>query len=285
MTNLQAKPVVQSLRDNLEQEIMELKEAGKIPTIGIIRVGCRPDDVYYENYIIKNCQNIGIEARTYLLDDNICMEDFTKILREVNEDPMVHGIMILRLLPKQLDEEELQHIIDPDKDIDCMNPSNLAKVFAGDMSGLLPCTSAAVIETLKHYKINLQGTNVVVVGRSMVVGMPLSIMLLKEDATVTICHSETRNMAEICKRSDILVAAIGKAKFIDEKFITARSIVIDVGINDAGDGKICGDVDYESVAGHVQAITPVPGGIGPVTTVILLKNAVKACRNQLLRKN
>jgi methylenetetrahydrofolate dehydrogenase (NADP+)/methenyltetrahydrofolate cyclohydrolase len=199
----------------------------------------------------------------------------------VNEDKNVHGILIFRPLPGQLDEEVIKYLIDPDKDIDCMNPCNLAKVFEGDTEGLVPCTPAAVIETFKHYQIELQGANVVVIGRSLVVGKPLSMMLLKENATVTICHSKTKNMAEIAKKADIIVAAIGKAKFVTEQYVNEHSIVIDVGINDAGDGKMCGDVDYEALENIVRAITPVPGGVGSVTTSILLRRCA-GCRKQTL---
>jgi len=279
--SLQAKPVVQAIKDELQKEITVLQAAGIRPRLAIIRAGNRPDDIYYENSIIKNCQNIGIEVKVHALAESISLAEFKEILLEANEDREVHGIMIFRPLPAQLDEEELKYLISPLKDVDCMSPLNLAKVFAGDLSGLLPCTPAAVMETLKYYQIKLQGANVVVVGRSMVVGKPVSMMLLKENATVTICHSKTKDLAEICKNADVLVAAMGKARFINEDFVSAKSVVIDVGINDTGDGKICGDVDYDKVKDVAAAITPVPGGIGSVTTTMLLKNIVLACRDIL----
>lgn len=279
---LNAKPVVAAMKNMLLEEISQLKTTGITPTLGIIRVGDRPDDVYYESSIIKNCDSLGIETKTYTLEQNISMEDFVTVVEEANHDSAIHGILIFRPLPKQLDEDVIKHIINPAKDIDCMSPQNLAKVFEGDTQGMVPCTPAAVVETLKHYEVNLQGANVAVVGRSLVVGKPLSMMLLQENATVTICHSKTKDMPEITKKADIVVAAIGKAKFIDDKYISEKSIVIDVGINDAGDGKICGDVDYENVADKVSAITPVPGGIGTVTTTILLKHVVLACKKLAL---
>lgn len=278
---LSAKPVVQAMKNQLQEEVSQLKAAGVTPTLGIIRVGNRPDDVYYENSIIKNCQSIGIESKTYTLDLEIEMEAFTNVLRQVNEDPSVHGILIFRPLPKQLDENVIKYIIDPDKDIDCMSPLNMAKVFEGDMRGLVPCTPAAVMETLKHFDIKLQGANVVIMGRSLVVGKPLSMMLLQENATVTICHSKTKDLEGISKQADIIVAAMGKAKLVNGNYVTAQSVVIDVGINDAGDGKICGDVDYDDVVDRVESITPVPGGIGSVTTTILLKHVVIACKGKL----
>lgn len=275
---LNAKPVVQAMKENLRQEVCILKARGVNPALGLIRVGGHQDDIYYEKNIVRNCENLGIAAQTYPLDFNISMEEFTDVLTRVNNDKIVHGIMIFRPLPKQLDEEVIKHLIESRKDIDCMNPLNLAKVFAGDLSGLLPCTPAAVMAILSHYGVNLSGANVVVMGRSLVVGKPLSMMLLKENATVTICHSKTKDMAGIAKKADIIVAAMGRAKMIDEQYISQNSIVIDVGINDVGDGRIYGDVDYNAIGDMVKAITPVPGGVGSVTTTILLQNAVKASK-------
>lgn len=278
---LKAKPVIEELKNQLTQEVSQLQASGISPTLGIIRVGDRPDDVYYENSIIKNCQGIGIETKTYTLDLDIGQEQFIKVLSEVNEDKSVHGILIFRPLPKQLDEDVIKYVIDPAKDIDCMHPLNLAKVFEGDMTGLIPCTPAAVMETLKHYDIKIQGANVVIMGRSLVVGKPLSMMMLKDNATVTICHSKTKDLPEIAKKADIIVAAMGKAKLVNENYVSENSIVIDVGINDAGEGKICGDVDYDAVVDKVKSITPVPGGVGSVTTTILLKHVVLACKNSM----
>jgi len=276
---LHAKPVVQAIKENIQQDISMLKGKGVTPVLGIIRVGSRPDDVYYENSIVKNCQSIGIRTQSYALDQNIEMKEFTAILQGINADPMIHGILIFRPLPQQLDENVIKHIIHPDKDIDCLNPLNLADVFEGNTGGLVPCTPAAVMETLKHYEIGLKGANVVVIGRSLVVGKPLSMMLLQENATVTICHSKTQNLPQIAREADILVAAMGKARFINDQYVSRQSIVIDVGINDPGNGQICGDVDYDAVQERVAAITPVPGGIGTVTTTILLKHVVMACKN------
>lgn len=282
---LNAKPVVQAIKNNLREEADQLKLGGVQPTLGIIRVGSRPDDVFYENSIIKNCQSIGIETKKYILDQNVGMQEFKEVLRAANQDTLVHGILLFRPLPKQLDEIVIKYVINPAKDIDCMHPLNLAKVFEGDTQGLVPCTPAAVMEMLKHYEINLQGANVVIMGRSMVVGKPLSMMLLQENATPTICHSKTRNMQEISQRADIIIAAMGKAKLIDDSYITGDSVVIDVGINDAENGKICGDVNFEEVVDKVQSITPVPGGVGSVTTAILLRHVILACKNQINSKS
>ncbi|MEN6327882.1 MAG: bifunctional 5,10-methylenetetrahydrofolate dehydrogenase/5,10-methenyltetrahydrofolate cyclohydrolase [Syntrophomonas sp.] len=270
------------MKNQLQQEISRFIAHGITPTLGIIRVGNRPDDVYYENSIIKNCQSIGMRTKSYALEQNIEIEEFTEKLLQANEDKEVHGILIFRPLPSQLDEKVIDQIINPDKDIDGMNPLNIARILGGDTAGLVPCTAAAIMEILKYYNINLKGTNVAVVGMSMVVGKPLSMMLLKENATVTMCHIETKNVPEITKKADVIVVAIGKAKLIDTQYVTPKSIVIDVGINKTKDGRICGDVDYEAVKDKVRAITPVPGGVGSVTTVILLKHVVEACLGQLV---
>ena len=277
---LRAGPVVQALKESIREKVRALKDKGVFPTIGIVRIGQRPDDVYYESNIIKNCQSVGIEAKAYIADKNVGREDFYDLVREVNNNAGIHGILVFRPLPAHVDENIVRDLIDSSKDIDCMSPVNLEKVFEGKQDALMPCTPAAVMETLKFYDYPLRGAKVAVIGRSLVVGKPLAMMLLAEDATVTICHSRTNNMSEITKQADIVVAAIGKTKMIDAKYFTENSVVIDVGINDAGDGNINGDVDYEGVLGKVKAITPVPGGIGTVTTAILLKNAIIACEKQ-----
>jgi len=182
-------------------------------------------------------------------------------------------------MPAHLDQGRISKAIDPAKDIDCMSPENLEKVFEGNAAGFAPCTPKAVIEILKGYQIPLKGANIVIAGRSMVVGKPLAMLLLNEDATVTICHSKTKDMPAVTRNADIVVAAIGKARFMNSDFFNPDSIVIDVGINDTGDGKICGDVDYDQVIDKVKAISPAVGGVGSITTTILLSHVVQACEN------
>ena len=274
---LAAKPVVQDLKEKIRNEINTLTLSGIKPTIGIIRVGDRPDDVAYEKSIIKSSQSMGIECEVFAVDQAVSNRKLSQLIKQVNADKHIHGIMVFRPLPPQIDIDKIKYLIDPDKDIDCMNPLNLAKLFEGKNDGFVPCTPAAVMETLKHYQVPLKGANVVIIGRSLVVGKPLSIMLLQEDATVTVCHSKTRNLAETAQKADILVAAMGKARFVD-KFVNRDQVVIDVGINQAENDGICGDVDYEKAAHLVQAITPVPGGVGTVTTSILLKHVVQAAK-------
>ena len=274
---LTGKPVVEHLRGNIKARVAKLKDRNIVPTILIIRVGNKEDDVFYERSILKNCSLLGIEGRVKELPKNVSMGELIKIIEDANDDENIHGIMMFRPLPEHLNQKEILEKINPKKDIDGMTPVSLEKIFEGDDSGFSPCTPKAVIEMLKYYDIPLQGANVVVAGRSQVVGKPLAMLLLKENATVTICHSKTKNMSSITLNADVVVAAIGKAKFMNEEYFTESSIVIDVGVNDDGNGKICGDVDYDNAFGKVKALSPPTGGVGTITTTILLEQAVKAC--------
>ena len=276
---LTGKPVVESLRENIKSRVATLGEKNITPTLLLIRVGEREDDLSYERSILKNCDLLGIKINVMQLPVEITMEEIRKVFEEANKDSNIHGIMIFRPLPDHLDPEEIQNLIDPAKDIDCMSPVNLEKVFEGNSDGFAPCTPKAVIELLKHYEIPLQGANVVVAGRSLVVGKPLGMLLLDENATVTICHSRTKDMPSVTAKADIVVAAIGKAKFMNEEYFSEDSIVVDVGINDDGNGSICGDVDFDNVFDKVKALTPAIGGVGLITTTLLLGHVVQACEN------
>lgn len=275
---LKGKAVADEIKAKVKAEVSSLRERGITPTVGIVRMGSRPDDIAYERGILKNCQSVDIESKVYEVDVNTPMDEFVKLIEEINEDKNVHGILIFRPLPQQIDEEKIRHIINPDKDIDCMSPLNLEKVFEGDMSGFVPCTPKAVVEILKHYNVPLVGANVAVVNSSLVVGRPLSMMLLGEKATPTICHSKTKDLQSITAKSDVVVTAVGRSKMFNEGYFSSNNVVIDVGINDDGNGGICGDVDYDNVLEKVKAITPVPGGVGSVTTSILLHHVVVACK-------
>lgn len=277
---LSGKDVAVNVKNYTSEESKALREKGVIPTLAILRVGNRQDDIAYERGIIKNCESVGVESKVFELPEDVSMEGFVEALEGLNKDEKIHGILIFRPLPKQLDEEKIKYIIDPKKDIDCMNPNNMVKIFEGELDGFTPCTPAAVMEILKHYNIPLNGANTVVLGRSMVVGKPLSMMLLNENATVTICHSRTKNLKQVVAGADIVVAAIGKAKFVDKDYIKPGAVVIDVGINVDEDGKMCGDVNYDEVAEVAGEITPVPGGVGSVTTSLLLKHVIKAAKCQ-----
>lgn len=276
---LKGQPVVQKIKNKIKEDVYELKQKGLKPTLGIIRMGERPDDIAYEKGILKNCISVGIGSKVFEIDRKASMNELTKLITRVNEDINIHGILIFRPLPDHIDVEIIRTLISPQKDIDCMNPINLEKVFKGDMDGLVPCTPKAVIEILKHYDYSLLGSNVAVINSSLVVGRPLSMMLLGEKATPTICHSKTRELQKITSSSDIVVTAVGKAKLFGAEYFIEKNIVIDVGINDDGEGSICGDVDYYKVENKVKAITPVPGGVGSVTTAILLSHVIKSCKN------
>jgi len=276
---LKGKPVADAIKDNLIKDIEKLKEKGITPTLAIVRVGNRTDDVSYENSILKRCSTMGIETRLFTLDQDITMGEFTNVLDDINIDKNIQGVLTFRPFPKHINAEVINAYISTNKDIDCMNPENLEKIFEGKMNGVMPCTPEAVMEILKFYGYELEGKNVAVINRSMVVGKPLTMMLLAENATVTICHSKSKNLAEIASKADIVITAIGRANMLDNSYFNSDSIVIDVSINDAGEGKICGDVNFDLVKENVAAITPVPGGVGSVTTNLLLKHLVEACKH------
>lgn len=277
---IKGKAVADAMKDALVLEVEELKAKGLSPKLTIVRVGARGDDLAYEKGALKKCESIGIVTEVKELPEDISQEDYVSALKSVNEDSEVNGILCFRPLPKQLDEEAVKYIIAPEKDIDCFSPVNAAKVMEGDKSGFPPCTPTAVVEILKHYGVALSGKKVAVLGRSMVVGKPAAMLLLNENATVTICHSRTADLAAVTSDADILVAAVGKAKMVKSNFVKDGAVVIDVGINVDGEGKLCGDVDTEDVLDKVSMITPVPGGVGAVTTTILAKHVIKACKMQ-----
>lgn len=249
---------------------------GRKPKLAIVRVGERPDDLSYERGALKKMESFGLQAESFAFPEDITDEAFKKEFEAINLNKDIDGILLLRPLPKQINEKDIEHMIDPGKDLDGISPENIAKVFAGDDTGFAPCTAEAVIEVLKANNIALSGKRVAVVGRSMVVGRPLSMLMLKEHATVTICHTRTENLKETCKHAEILVAAAGRAKMIDASYVGDGAVVIDVGINVGEDGKLCGDVDFDSLEGTASMATPVPGGVGAVTTAVLARHLVKA---------
>ena len=262
----------------IKEQVQNMLEGlnGYVPTLAIVRVGEKPDDVSYERGAIKKMDAFGLKVRSYAFDENISDADFKSEFAKINEDETIDGILMLRPLPKQICEKDIEKMINPAKDLDGISPENIAKVFAGDDTGFAPCTAEAVIEVLKGYEIPMKGRNVTVVGRSMVVGKPLSMLFVKENATVTICHTKTEDLKAECKRAQILVAAAGKAKMLDGSYVGKDAVVIDVGINVDENGKLCGDVDYESLEGIASKATPVPGGVGAVTTAVLAKHLVQA---------
>lgn len=274
MIALKGAPVSAKMKDEIDEQKKAL--SGPAPKLGIVRVGERPDDLSYERGALKRMEKLGLAAESFVFPQDISHEAFEKEFLAINEDPAIDGILLLRPLPKQIDEDKITRLIDPEKDLDGISLTNIAKVFSGDETGFAPCTAEAVIEVLKAYGIPIAGKRAVVVGRSMVVGRPLAMLLLKENATVTICHTKTRDLPEVCREGEILIAAAGKAKMLDKSFAGEDAVVIDVGINVDKEGNLCGDVDYDSLEGTASMATPVPGGVGAVTTSVLAKHLVRA---------
>ncbi len=277
---IKGKPVADKISEILINDVKNLKIKGIYPKLTIVRVGSRGDDLAYERGALKRCQTIDIETEVLELDENITQEDYINEIKRLNNDESVHGILCFRPLPKHLNEDEIKYVISPEKDVDSFSPINTAKVMEGDTTGFPPCTPTAVVEILKHYDVNLSGAKVVVLGRSMVVGKPAAMLLLNENATVTVCHSRTKDLQNITSDADILVAAVGRAKMVKSEFVKEGAVVVDVGINVDESGKLCGDVDTDDVLNKVSMITPVPAGVGSVTTSILAKHVVKACKLQ-----
>ncbi len=273
---LKGKEPVAAMKERLAAQIARLEQAGVRPKMTIVRCGARPDDLSYEAGAIKRFNGLGIDVEVKELPVDIDQQAFTEQIQALNRDDAVHGVLIFRPLPRQLDESVLKYVLSPEKDMDAMNPDNLAKVFAADSSGYPPCTPEAVMELLAHYQVDLAGKNVVILGRSMVVGKPLAMMMLAKNATVTICHSKTQNLPAIARQADVLVACVGKAKMVNAEYVSPGQTVVDVGINMDEDGKLCGDVDFAAVESIVARITPAPGGVGGVTTSCLAAHVLRS---------
>ena len=273
---LKGKPVADAIKEELTSKIEDYKKKGVVAKVAILRVGERPDDLSYEKRVLKNCEAIGMESQVVTLPEDCTQDDYLKAMKSLNDDPFVHGILAFRPLPKQIDAAVAADSIAPEKDIDCMNPVTVSKLFFDDMSGNAPCTPEACIAVLKHYGYDLKGKNVVIVNRSMVLGRPLAMLFLHENATVTICHSRTVDLPSVTRNADIVVTGIGRARFFGPEYFSEKNTVVDVGINakPEGDG-ICGDADFEKAEPIVSAITPVPGGIGTITSMILLRHVVE----------
>ncbi len=274
MEILKGLPVANAINEKLMEQVKSIE--GPLPHLAIIRVGERPDDCSYERGAVKKMDKVGVRCTTYTFDADIDNETFQAEFDKINENPDIDGILMLRPLPKQLDEKQIENKIDPRKDLDGISPLNLAKVYAGDESGYAPCTAEAVIEMLDYAGIDIKGKRVTVVGRSLVIGKPVSMLLMKRNATVTVCHTKTVDMAGTCKNAEILVAAAGAARMIKKEYVADGAVVIDVGINVDDEGNLCGDVDFDEISDIAAAATPVPGGVGSVTTSVLAKHLVKA---------
>jgi methylenetetrahydrofolate dehydrogenase (NADP+)/methenyltetrahydrofolate cyclohydrolase len=280
MQTLRGKTTVEAMYDRMQLQLLPFE--GFMPHLAIIRVGENPADISYEKGAKKRMEKVGIRVSTYEFPADITMEEFTEAFSFINADADVDGILLFCPLPKQLDEKKIREMIDPVKDVDGISPVNQAKVFAGDETGHAPCTAEAVMEVLEDARIDLTGKEVVIIGRSQVVGRPLSMLMLQKNATVTICHTKTQNIQGVCQRADILVACAGKAKLVNASYVKNDAIVIDVGINEDADGKLVGDVDFADIEDVAKMATPVPGGVGMVTTSVLAKHVIKAA---LTRRN
>ena len=275
---LKGKPVADAIDLDIQKETEVLKEKGIIPSLAVFRVGERNDDLSYERGILKKCEKTGIRLLSYVFPEDVSVEEFYQKLQEANDDPSIHGILVFRPLPKRFDDDVLRNSIHVSKDIDGCGDLSLAGVFTGNELGFAPCTAQAVIAILDYYGIQIQGSNITVLGRSLVIGRPVSMLLMKQNATVTICHTRTRNTPEIASKADILVCATGQMESVTEDYVNNEQIVIDVGIGwNEQKQKLCGDVLFEAVEPIVKKITPVPGGVGSVTVSILCQHVIEAC--------
>ncbi|MBQ5954911.1 MAG: bifunctional 5,10-methylenetetrahydrofolate dehydrogenase/5,10-methenyltetrahydrofolate cyclohydrolase [Firmicutes bacterium] len=276
---LKGAPVTEALTKRSIEEVEELKAKGVDPCLAILRVGERPDDIAYEKGAVKKAEAVGVTVRKVILPGDVSQEDFDKTLTDLNEDKTVHGILMFRPLPKQLDNEKARQMLDPAKDIDGMTDGSLAGVFTNTETGFPPCTAQAAMEILKFYNIPIKGAKACVIGRSLVIGRPVAMMLMHENATVVNCHTRTVDPASFARNADILICAAGKLRSVGPEFTNPDQVIIDVGINwDEEAGKIAGDCDFANVEPVVKAITPVPGGVGGVTSTILVSHVIKAAK-------
>ncbi len=272
---IDGKAISLAIKDELKEKVAEYKNKGIDITLAVVKVGNDPASAVYVRNKEKACEYVGINSRTLALPEETTQEELLNIVRELNEDDTVNGILVQLPLPKHIDESEILLAINSTKDVDGFHPVNVGKMGIGEDT-FLPCTPAGIIEMLKRSDIDIEGKECVVIGRSNIVGKPMSLLMLKENATVTIAHSRTKDLKEVTKRADILVAAIGKPKFVTADYVKEGAVVIDVGMDRDENGKLCGDVDFESVEPKVSAITPVPGGVGPMTVTMLLVNCLRS---------
>jgi methylenetetrahydrofolate dehydrogenase (NADP+)/methenyltetrahydrofolate cyclohydrolase len=278
---LKGAAVVAALNEKMMKEIETLKTKGISPTLAILRVGERDDDISYEKGAMKRCETVGVAVKNVILPADVTQEVLLKNVDALNNDKSVHGVLIFRPLPKHLDEEAVRQALKPEKDIDGITDGSLAGVFTGNGNGFPPCTAQACMEILDFYKVDCKGKRAVVIGRSLVVGKPAAIMLMGKNATVTVCHTRTVDMPSVARTAEILIVAAGKANAVTKEYLAPGQIVVDVGINMTDDGKLCGDVKFDEAEPVVGAITPVPGGVGTVTTSVLVSHVVEAAKKLL----
>ena len=275
---LLGKEVNASINEEIKAKVEILKAQNITPTLGIIRIGEREDDIAYERGATKRCETLGVAYEKFLLPADAEEEEVLKTIDQVNKSEKIHGVLLFRPLPKHLNEDKIVNALAVEKDVDGITDLSMAGVFMGKDMGYAPCTPSACMKVLDHYGIDCTGKKVVVIGRSLVIGKPVAMMLMKKNATVTVCHTKTVDMPGVCKGAEVLVAAAGVAKMVDKSFVADGAVVIDVGINVDEDGNLCGDVDFEDVAENASVCTPVPGGVGSVTTSVLAKHLLKAAK-------
>lgn len=277
---LKGAPVAAALNEKTLAEAEKLREKGIIPTLGILRVGERGDDIAYERGAEKRCEQFGIEVKKVVLPRDVDGEDFLTALKDLDSDPSVHGVLVFRPLPPSIDVTAMSRVLSPEKDVDGITAGSIGGMLMHYGVGLPPCTAKACIELLKYYDIPLVGANVTVVGKGAAVGLPVTMLLMDEEATVSVCHilSDPEKTRQLCMRADIIVAAAGCAGLINKDYVSPGQTILDVGINVGKDGKLCGDVEFDHVEPIVARITPVPGGVGSVTTSVLVSHVVEAAK-------
>ena len=273
---LEGKAVAQSLSGQLRLRAEELFKRGVEPRLAILRVGENGSDLAYERAAAKRCKALGIGVDIAALPGNAATEEVLEALDQINADERIHGCLPLRPLPETIDDGAVRRRLSAHKDVDGIGPASLARLFTGSGEGFSPCTAQACLELLDYYDVSLRGKHAVIIGRSLVVSRPLALLLVERDATVTICHTKTQDLPSVCRTADVLVSAAGRAGLVDASFLRPGQIVVDVGVNVSAEGKLCGDVCFEQAEPIVQAISPVPGGVGSVTTLVLCKHVIQA---------
>lgn len=277
---IDGKEVSAQVKEQVKEEAAQLKAATGLQVgLAVVIVGNNPASRVYVNNKKKACEAVGFQSFEYALDEDTTQEELLELVEVLNENPQVNGILVQLPLPKQIDEKAIINAISPDKDVDAFHPSNVGRIMIGSYA-FLPCTPAGVMELIASTGVSVSGKNCVVIGRSNIVGKPMAMLLLHQNGTVTICHSRTQNLKEICARADILVAAVGKANFVTADMVKEGAVVIDVGMNRLNNGKLCGDVDFAAVEPKAGYITPVPGGVGPMTIAMLMRNTLTAAKQQ-----
>ena len=273
---LSGKEVTAALNARIRANVETCRARGVEPTLCMVRVGDNPSDMSYERGASKRCETLGVACKQIHLPEDVSQEELLSVIEDVNRDPAIHGLLLFRPLPKHLDQALIENALDPAKDVDCMTDLSMSGVFTGKQIGFPPCTPQACMEILDHYGYDCTGKKAVVIGRSLVVGKPAAMMLIKKNATVTICHTRTKDMPAVTRDADLIIVAAGRAGVIGADYVREGQTIIDVGINVDAEGKLCGDVDFAAVEPVVDAITPVPGGVGTVTTSVLVGHVADA---------